>query len=614
MKSCAAGYTEWLLFHVWQKNKSTSCTCPNLLVPETVLYRLSKPFFWYFTDTNGEIMRKGKNQVNHKVILEEFQLTENELIAYYLGFHNNKSNRVNSATIEFFTQTSFQEFIQNPEKCKSGILQKWVQPKSGCNSLIKVQWSSQFCLIERRSNKHKIEDSKVGLYEKLVTYEGMEHNSVFEPVAASWIINELQQICVNISSHITAVTGGNVTVTRMVLFFKHDENDKLWFLYCSALKIMDLNESEYEKPLEWEELEVNLPKYVFQEKIPLNIKGAEVKKNRKLCAGCNYLIRDSMMYDISLGIVVKFFVINKNLPEQGESLRDANKEQGVGIDKRNNLVPKVIKRLNKTITNEKYFEMIKDPAWDHMQIKVCQDCFLHFTQIYSNPEFHIEKPAGKTPPKIYFQESNQDPENKINNPPPRLTYPAIVAKKPNKANEYRQKKQYTEPIYFKNDPNKGDSETLTNKISDLLKQKKNRVFKDKTEKKEKFEENEKIGMNKKVENKALAENASFSVLPPVDIKKKKMLEKGVKSTKMLEKNIKKSEFSDNLMVLYRGNPKNVQNKTSFSHKSTPSANTNHSIRTFESMSNEEFIKDTLSFLKSTISAMPLEIENHKNLI
>ena len=593
MKSCAAGYTEWLLFHVWQKNKFTSCSCPGLLIPETIIYRLSKPFFWYFTDQNGEIMRKGKNQVNHKTILEELQLTENEIIAYYLGFHSNKTIGNNSAVIEFFTQISFQEFIQNPEKCKSGLLQKWVQPKTGYNSLIKVQWSSQFCLIERRTNKHRIEDNRIGLYEKLVTYEGMEHNSTFEPVAATWIISELQQICTNISSHITSITGGNVTITRMVLFFKHDPSDKLFFLYCSALKIMDLNEIEYEKPLLFEELEVKVPQHIFQEKIPLNIKGSDIKKNRKLCAGCNYLIRDSMMYDISLGIVVKFFIVNKNLPEQGESVRDSNKEQGTGIDKKNDLVPKVIRRLNKNITNEKYFEMINDPAWDHMQIKVCQDCFLHFTQVYANPEFYKgEKQGAKTPPKLFFNEPEPEKLNKKTSLPLSLNYPNIPAQRSMKNLELRRNKHKTEPMANNSTTQHKDSEILTNKIGDLLRNKKNRVVK-----------KEGVEVNKeKYKKQGPNGDSSFSVLPPVGLNDKKMLEKKVKSSKQLEvKNKGKREFSDSLLVLYKGNQ---GNKSGNSFKSLQSVVTNHTKRNFESMSSEEFIRDTLSFLKSTISTLP----------
>lgn len=382
MKSCAAGFTEWLLFHIWKRNENTSCTCPYVLLPETVIYRLGKPFFWYYTDSSGQILRRAKSKVSHKYILEEFQGETNDLLAYYLGFSSLNKSKANSATIEFFTQTSLIDFIHNRDKCNTGILQRWVEPKSNQSSLIKVQWSQQFCLIERRTNKYKLDDLKVDFYEKLITYEGMEHNSVIEPVTAPWIIAEIQKICVHIAAHVTAVTGGNVTVTRMVLFFKQDKQDKLWLMYCSALKVMDLSVSEFDQPVEFQELEVTVPKHIVLKKLPLDTKGFEVRKNRTLCVGCNYLTRDSMMYEIPLNTVVEFFEKGKTLPNQGVSARDSSRDS----ENKSDQVPKVLIRLNKSVTNNKYEEMKKDPTWDHLQIKVCQDCFLHFTQVYSLPK------------------------------------------------------------------------------------------------------------------------------------------------------------------------------------------------------------------------------------
>ena len=573
---------------MWQKNKQIDQTCPGLLIPDTVIYRLGKPFFWYFTDLHGEIMRKGKNRVNHKTILDEFQLTDKEIIGSYLGFRSVKNPKVSTATQEYFTRSSFNDFIQNPEKCKSGILQKWIQPKSNHNSLIKVQWSSQFCLIERRTNIYRLDDQKVEFYEKLVTYEGIEHNSSFEPVTASWAISELQQICMNMSSHITAVSGGNVSITRMVLFFKHDENDRLWLMYCSALKVMDLNDEDFDHPLEWEELEVTIPKQLLMEKLPQSTKGADLKRNRKLCVGCNYLIRDSMMYDISLSLVAKFFAFSVNLPQQGESVRDNRHEDRELNDKLADKVPKVIRRLNKTITNAKYREMVQDPAWEHMQIKVCQDCFLHFTQVYANPEFFKEAPVLVTPPKITLRDNSPQSEvepKKALNTPSRITYPNVVQNI--KELEHRSKKYKTEPV--------------STKSADTTKKSNSRLLKTKSE--------------LKVESKEILKQAkqdlpSLPSLPPLQpkLKLKENTLKRIHSSKQVEKNdLIKPETQDHLIKLYHPassflNPIKLKSGA-YAKKSAPSS-TSNSRASRTTINSGDFIQDTLALLKSTISSLP----------
>lgn len=430
MKSCAAGYTEWLLFHIWKTDPNTKSSLIGVNLPETIIYRLGKPFFWYFTLATGEILRKAKGRVSHKFILQDFLDSPNEILAYYLGFNGTSKDKANSAVIEFFTKDSFVDFIHNRDKCSTGILQMWIEPRSNQNSLIKVQWSQQFCLIERRVNKHRLDDTRVEFYEKLLTYEGMEYNSKLEPVTAPWIISEIQKTCIGIASHITAVTGGNVTISRMVLFFKQDKYDKIWMMYCSALKVLDLSFTDNNQSLEWKELEVTVPKHISMKKLPLNVKGLEVKKNRCFCVGCNFLTRENAMYEISLSTLVRIFEKGKDLPEQGQSKREFQKE----LEENDDLVPKVVKRLNKGVTNNKYEEMKNDPTWDHLLVKVCEDCFLHFTSSYSVPKpKYLPQPHGRksqTPPPASAL-TRQNSEKQLQKPLPQIKIP-VLPKPPSK--------------------------------------------------------------------------------------------------------------------------------------------------------------------------------------
>lgn len=60
--------TEWLFYHLWKKDEETGKPCMNVLIPDTIIYRWSNPYYWYYTTLEGLICRKSKNRVDHQVI------------------------------------------------------------------------------------------------------------------------------------------------------------------------------------------------------------------------------------------------------------------------------------------------------------------------------------------------------------------------------------------------------------------------------------------------------------------------------------------------------------------------------------------------------------------
>lgn len=53
------------------------------------------------------------------------------------------------------------------------------------------------------------------------------------------LANEIEKICLNIVKHIADVSGGNVQISRMTLYFKNDVDNRLWLLFCSRLRVRD---------------------------------------------------------------------------------------------------------------------------------------------------------------------------------------------------------------------------------------------------------------------------------------------------------------------------------------------------------------------------------------
>ncbi len=70
-----------------------------------------------------------------------------------------------------------EDLLFDRKKVNDGILQRFVAPKDGRNSVIRCVWTPHFCLYERRSNRLLINDKRYDYYERACTYEGKEYYS-----------------------------------------------------------------------------------------------------------------------------------------------------------------------------------------------------------------------------------------------------------------------------------------------------------------------------------------------------------------------------------------------------------------------------------------------------
>ena len=46
---------------------------------------------------------------------------------------------------------------------------------------------------------------------------------------------------IKIVTHISKITGGNVSIQKMVLYFKLDDLNRLWLCFCTGLKLKDVS-------------------------------------------------------------------------------------------------------------------------------------------------------------------------------------------------------------------------------------------------------------------------------------------------------------------------------------------------------------------------------------
>ncbi|CAD2214061.1 hypothetical protein ADEAN_000150500 [Angomonas deanei] len=225
-----------------KKNPKTMKPCIDIFVPDTVVFEHNFPRGWYTTDTKAkEVMRKQGKDLDSSTIEEGFTHGISNacpIVATYIC----TSEDGEKALVEVFNKDTIGEFLSRKTK-REGILQKFIPPKGYNNSVIKAVWSPRICIVQRRTNKYAVDDRKrteSDPFSVAVTYEGPSHLSSECSVSGN-VAMEVKRLCGVIVQHFYYTE--HKFITRMVLYFKADKNNKLWLLWCGSLRVADRDTS-----------------------------------------------------------------------------------------------------------------------------------------------------------------------------------------------------------------------------------------------------------------------------------------------------------------------------------------------------------------------------------
>lgn len=243
------GVTEDLFKLLWAKDELNFS--PMINVPDTIIYKYGQPVSWYFTSVNGHVKKKNKSNLISAKIEEAFtkHILGYDVIGYFISMpseHENHQSNGNTSDfqtiVEYFDREGLKQFLYNHRKEVNGILQRFIEPKSTHNEVIRGIWSPKLCLLERAENIHALHDVRYGLYEKCVVYEGPDYYYTSAPLRGPVLSGQLQKLCESTVSHISEVTFGQKQVSRIVLNFKVDSRDKIWLLYSTSIRTIDMLE------------------------------------------------------------------------------------------------------------------------------------------------------------------------------------------------------------------------------------------------------------------------------------------------------------------------------------------------------------------------------------
>lgn len=208
---------------------------PDVNVPDTIVFRSGQPNAWFFTAKNGKLKKKSRQNMVLAKVEQSFMKHSlgYDIIATFVTISDDKEA---SSVVQFLDQKSFFDFLYDHSKTCSGILQRFIEPKGTKNETIRAIWSPKICLLERHENIYQLHDHRFGLYERCITYEGPEFYSTSSPIRGLVLAGQIQRVCESIISHISEVTFGQITISRIVLNFKVDSRDKLWLLHTTSIR------------------------------------------------------------------------------------------------------------------------------------------------------------------------------------------------------------------------------------------------------------------------------------------------------------------------------------------------------------------------------------------
>lgn len=356
------------LFHLlWARDPT--CDGVPLRLPHTVVFRYQQPSCWYFTSVDGSIKRKKKVHTTNQNIEAEFlrKPASCGIVATYMYNVTEETTRI---VVEYFDEPKLREFLYSVSKNHNGVLQKFVQPRGCRNFMIRALWTPHVVHLERRVNKHSLTDKKVDIYDRAITFEGPPVHSELLPVRGNGLADDVYNCATSIMTHVRSVKGDRIRLAYMALNFTVDEDDKLWFLMASTVKL-DNSDQRVSLRANIDELGIHNEMLKREENLqqrndaspkkPEELQPLVYEKPVKRCPICDCSATD-------LSQVTLHSLIVTDIPDSLDTL------------------PFVIRKLYPTLDAEEYWNNSKSSTFFSQTVPVCDGCVLRFTSFVATKE------------------------------------------------------------------------------------------------------------------------------------------------------------------------------------------------------------------------------------
>ena len=278
--------------------------------------------------------------------------------------------------------------------------------------------------MERRKTKQNLNDTRYGLYERAVTFEGPEMYSTSFPIHGKALPTKLRNCCKKVLDDVACTISNQSRKSgykgdiRMVLNLKIDSKDRVWILYSSSIRsitpksslLPDLPSSNSD---EINSATLNIQDVVsFSSSIKLNEnpnhdpnRSISNRRGYKNCPSCGKSCDRDNFHPVPFKTIISHFErvisLSDNIwPPSSNLIQNAG---GVGfgtIDENTKgsleeakLIPPVIRHLHGNMKVGGYRRYRTDPLFLHRQCEMCESCFLSYANL-SSTSFQITQPIA----------------------------------------------------------------------------------------------------------------------------------------------------------------------------------------------------------------------------
>jgi len=127
------------IYHLlWIKNETFSEKL-QLNIPDTLMYFNGKPIFWYYSTSEGLRKRKKEN-VTNSCIYEYFKKIDPNIGVSAIFLFNEIRDGEKKITCKYMDLQQLRDFLDDENKPKEGILQRFVMPfgLNNCESFFSI--------------------------------------------------------------------------------------------------------------------------------------------------------------------------------------------------------------------------------------------------------------------------------------------------------------------------------------------------------------------------------------------------------------------------------------------------------------------------------------------
>ena len=112
------GFVEELYHLLWVKNSSNQ-PCPDVMIPDVVIYKYRIPAYWYFTGADGRLRRKNKASIVNQKVFKDFTAgarSDRDVVALHICEMIAADDAPPETVIRYFEHVvAFKSYVPLPE-------------------------------------------------------------------------------------------------------------------------------------------------------------------------------------------------------------------------------------------------------------------------------------------------------------------------------------------------------------------------------------------------------------------------------------------------------------------------------------------------------------------